>query len=503
MQNEVVLEARNLVKRYGGILALDDMHIEVEQGSIHAVVGENGAGKSTLMKILAGSVRADQGAIRIFGTPVSITSPNDAKKLGISIFYQELSVFPHRSVLANLFPNREPTRFGVVSTKTMRERSREVLEHIGLDVDLDQAVGALSLAERQLVELCRVLLQSPKLLILDEPNSALNEAETRRLFQNLVLLRDQGVSLLYVSHRLREVFEIADVITVCRNGQHVMTKQTAETSTSEVVEAMIGGKQEEMFPPFLPVQGLGKKPTLRIHNLSFRGGQHISFEGYPGEIIGLAGLEGSGAKELLYTLFGVKHAECQSAVLPDGGAISSSPTEAARRGICLIPSDRKRCGLMMEKTLVDNLSHVKIGALKTHALVLNRAKMENSARRQIEHVRIKTESMYARANQLSGGNQQKVVVGKWLEVDPALVLLDDPTRGVDVGAKREIYELIQDLARQGRTVLFFSTELFELVGLCHRVLCFFEGQIIADLDREHTSEPEILHLINTGRMIRA
>jgi ribose transport system ATP-binding protein len=498
-----IVSVNALIKRYGGVVALDGMSLEVERGTIHAVVGENGAGKSTLMKILAGVVRQDSGTIVFNGQPISLDVPSAARDHGIGIVYQELSLFPQRSVLANLFVNREPRRYGLISRRLMVERSRRILEQMGLHVDVDAAVGSLRIGERQLVELCRVLLEDPQLLILDEPNSALNERETQRLFSILKDLRSRGITILYVSHRLEEVFTIADRVTVTRAGREVLTKAIDELTIQEVIEGMIGGRQEALFPPPMSDESTRGDNRLLVNDLNAGELRGISFEAREGEIVGIAGLEGSGVSTLLGVLFGMERVKTGEVVFPDGGSAPASPMHAARRGVCLVPSDRRGNGLMLEKSLIDNLAQVVVGALHSRQPWLDRRELRALADRQITNLHIKTRSPYDLANQLSGGNQQKVVIGKWLETAPNVVLLDDPTRGIDVGAKREIYLLIRKLSAEGRIVLFSSTELPELAGLCDRILVLYRGRLAGILEGSAISERNLLHLINTGEMVPA
>jgi ABC-type sugar transport system ATPase subunit len=496
-----LVSASALVKRYGGVVALDGLSLDVAPGTIHAIVGENGAGKSTLMKILAGVVRQDSGSILFEGKEVHFSSPNAARERGVGIVYQELSLFPERSVLANLFVNREPTRYGFISHSAMYERSAQMLDQLGLHVDVDAPVSHLSIGERQLVELCRVLLEDPRLLILDEPNSALNERETQRLFVVLRGLRERGITMLYVSHRLEEVFSIADHVTVARNGREVLTKPIDQLTIPEVIEGMIGGQQETLFPPPLAADHAHVDKRLTVRGLSSGELKSVSFEARSGEIVGLAGLEGSGVSTLLGVLFGMNKATTGEIIFPDGGNAPSNPTEAARRGVCLVPADRRRNGLMLEKSLVDNISQVAIGALPSRHPWLPRSELVTRAERQITNLRIKARSPYSLANQLSGGNQQKVVIGKWLEIAPNVVLLDDPTRGVDVGAKREIYLLIRQLSAEGRIVLFSSTELPELIGLCDRIMVLYRGRMVGALEGSDINEHDLLHIVNTGKSV--
>ncbi len=494
------VSVRDLVKRYGGVVALDRMRLEVEAGDVHAVVGENGAGKSTLMKILAGVVQPDAGSIAIQGRPVVIGSPATARQLGIGIVYQELSLFPQRSVLANLFANREPLRRGLVSVRAMEDRSRDLLDRLGLRVDVRAPLGGLTIGEQQLVELARVLLEEPRLLILDEPNSALNERETERLFAVLRQLRTQGITMLYVSHRLEEVFALADRVTVARNGRDVFTEDRSKLTIPRVIEGMIGAEQAALFPA--PVHGPHPEPRARLVVDGLGGGdlKEVGFTAMAGEIVGFAGLEGSGISTLLALLFGIQKPQRGTATFPDGAGLPASPTTAARRGICLVPADRRRNGLMLDQSIMFNLSHVVIGALSGRQSRFDRTDARERARRQIDRLRIKTRSQQTPASQLSGGNQQKIVLGKWLEIAPTVILLDDPTRGVDVGAKREIYEIIRGLADEGRIVLLSSTELLELIGLCDRVIVLYRGRLAGELARDAIDEKTLLHAINVGAM---
>lgn len=497
------VSVRGLRKSYGGVVAVDGMDVTIEGGTIHAVVGENGAGKSTLMKILAGVVRPDAGTVEVDGEPVVLESPGAARLRGIGLVYQELNLFPHRSVLANLFVNAEPTSRGLISHRRMVAAATPVLARVGLNIDLDQPVGNFTVGERQLVELSRVLLEQPRLLILDEPNSALNERETTRLFGVLRDLVRTGITILYVSHRLEEVFAIASRITVVRNGRAVLTRDRAALTMPEVVQAMVGGAAEELFPPRRATINSADAESIVARDLvvedELRG---ISFTARRGEIVGLAGLEGSGVTTLLGVLFGTRRAHSGEVRYPDGRALPRTTTEAARRGISLVPADRRHQGLMLDASVARNIGHVAVGAMPSRRPWLRRSELVAAARRQIEDLRIRARSPLASVNQLSGGNQQKVVVGKWLEVAPRVVLLDDPTRGVDVGAKREIYLLIRRLAAEGHIVLFRSTELPELIGLADRILVLYRGRLAGEAPAETLDGAALLHAINTGELRR-
>lgn len=495
------ISIRGLEKRYGGVVALGGVDFDAARGSVHAVVGENGAGKSTLMKILAGAVGPDAGTMSLNGEALEGLTPLTARERGIGIVYQELSLLPNRSVLANLFVNRELVRNGLVSRRTMLKRAAPTLAEIGLDVDLDQPVGFLPIGEQQLVELCRVLLSEPSVLILDEPNSALSEEETSRLFAVLRRLAGAGITILYVSHRLEEVFAIADRITVLRNGREVLTADRRELTIRGLVHAMIGQSEHELFPDRAAVEPDAERRMLSVRALSLRGRlRDVSFEARAGEIVGLAGIEGSGVSDILMVLFGARRPDKGEVTFPDGGGVPRSTTAAARRRISLVPADRRRQGLMLTRDVAQNVAHVSAGALASRSPWLARGHLAAAAKRQMSNLQIKAPSPWAQVHQLSGGNQQKVVIGKWLEIGPHVVLLDDPARGVDVGAKSEIFRLVRDVASERRIVLFRSTELPELLGLCDRILVFYRGRLVSDAEPTAFDSRSLLHAINTGEV---
>ncbi len=374
-----------------------------------------------------------------------------------------------------------------------------MLDQLGLHVDVRAPVSRLSIGEQQLVELCRVLIEAPRLLILDEPNSALNQRETERLFTVLRSLRQRGITMLYVSHRLEEVFAICDRVTVARNGRAVLTKDRAALTIPEVIEAMIGRQRETLFPPPLPPAAGRPARELRAAGLSGGRLATIDFTAGAGEVVGLAGLEGSGVSDLLEILFGLRRARRGDVVYPDGKGLPNSATAAARRAVCLVPADRRRKGLMLDKSILFNIANIVVGARGDGPVWLSPGEAWRRASRQIEALRIKGRPPLL-ANALSGGNQQKVVIGKWLEIGPDVFLLDDPTRGVDVGAKREIYGLIRQMSAGGGIVLFSSTELPELIGLCDRVLVLYQGRLAGEVRGEGLTSRTLLHLINTGEM---
>lgn len=494
-----VVSVFGLSKAYGGVQALTDMNLSVARGSVHAVIGENGAGKSTLMKILAGAVRPDNGEIRIDGQLADLKTPAAASSLGVGIVYQELTVFPERSILANLFVSKQPRRKGLVDKRAMEKTARPVLDRMGLNVPTSTPIAVLGVGEQQLVELTRLLIRRPQVLILDEPNSALNERETQRLFEVLRELTAGGITIIYVSHRLEEVFQIADRITVMRNGGLVWTKDLSDTSIPEVVDAMVGIGTTDLFPPRQTVpSGMNIAKSLVVKGLCIGDEiRDVSFEVRPGEVVGLGGLEGSGTASVLGALFGTREATSGTVDYPNHSGLMRSATEAARNGVSLVPADRKGQGLMLDRSIEWNVNQVTIGTLKRRWWI-SKKEMRAAVDRQIKGMSIKTQDPGGSVGRLSGGNQQKVVIGKWLEASPRIFLLDDLTRGVDVGAKAEIYKLIRQLSDGGAIVLFRSSELPELVGLADRILVMYRGKMVGEIPGTAVSDESLLHAINTG-----
>jgi ABC-type sugar transport system ATPase subunit len=496
-------EVAGVVKRYGGVQALTGVDLAIHPGQVHAIVGENGAGKSTLMKIVAGAERPDAGRLTVRGRPAAFASVAEANRAGIAIVFQELHTYPQLDVLTNLFIGHESLRLGLVRRQEMKRRARPVLAEIGLDVDLDRETGTLRLAERQLVEIARALLLRSDILILDEPNSALSAAETERLFGIVRGLRDRGVAVIYVSHRLEEVFAIADRVTVLRNGAVVMSRPIAELTIPDVVEAMVGRRPSEFFAAGQrrSRREEADERALRLEGVSAGAVLvDVDLEARPGEVVGLAGLEGSGPVAAMEVIFGVRRPESGRVVLPGGRPGPRSVPAAVRAGIALIPSDRRNAGLMLDHTVVENISLITAGTLGRMGPAPRRVALERRAEHWCAALQIKVPSVWAPVHQLSGGTQQKVVFAKWLETDPSVLLLDDPTRGVDVGTKVEIYEMARRLAREGRIVLFTTSELPEFTAVCDRVVVFHRGRVRGELEAGELEQERLLQAINTGEL---
>lgn len=494
-----LLATKELFKNYGGVKALRGASIEVNSGEVHALLGENGTGKSTMMRILAGVERADSGTVRLAGETKEFRSAAEAREAGISIVFQELSLFPDLDVLANLFMGREPRRLGRVDRRAMRRRALPVVQKLGLNFALSTKVADLSLAERQLVEISKALLSKASLLILDEPNSALNATESTRLFSLIRELKADGTALIYISHRLEEVFSLADRISVMRGGQVVLTDTCANLSIPSVVEAMLGRK-ESIAAALGEARTHVEGPTaLRLENVGVGDRLHdISIDFGKGEVVGLVGLEGAGQQDVLRTVFGDLRPDAGRMTLDDLMWAPANPRAAARAGVAFVPADRTQAGLMMHRSIGDNIAQVRMAI--SGKPFFRQAELHERAQRRVDGLRIKTNSTHLPANSLSGGNQQKIVLAKWLEVNPRVLLLDDPTRGVDVGGKAEIYELIIELARTGVTVLFNSTEFIEYQAVCDRIVVFQSGRVKQEMDAANATEHVLAEAVNTGHI---
>ncbi|GGN28710.1 putative ribose/galactose/methyl galactoside import ATP-binding protein 1 [Lentzea pudingi] len=498
--------ASGITKHYQGVHALNGVDLTVRAGEVHALLGANGAGKSTLVKILVGAEQPTSGSLTLDGRPVRFADVGDAAEKGVAIVSQELNLFPDLSVLHNLFLTREPLRSGVlVDQAEMRRRARPVLEAVGLDVPVDRLVGQLRLSERQLVEIARALLGEPKLLLLDEPTSALRAAETARLLGVVRTLRDQGVGIVYVSHMLEDVFAVADNVTILRDGCVAVAGEPCTSMTIRgVVGHMLGAaKPLDGESAKRPERPEGEQPPhsapLRLEGVAVADEVGpIDLTAHPGEVVGLAGLEGSGAHTVFEVIFGRRRADAGTITLPTGRPGPSSETQAVRSGVAFIPGDRRRLGLMLEKPIFENIAIVRGGPLRGMGFLLNGKAMLARAEHWRNRLGIRMSSPRTPVGHLSGGNQQKVVFAKWLETEPPLVLLDDPTRGVDIGAKAEMHAAVADMAASGRVVLVTSSDLKELSDICDRVVIFFQGRACGELRDQQLNEHSLLEAMNTG-----
>jgi ABC-type sugar transport system ATPase subunit len=498
MTEDPFLQATALDKRYGGVHALRGAHIAVYPGEVHALVGENGSGKSTLLKILSGQIKADSGTVLLGGDPAAFRNPNDALRRGIATVTQETTLAPDLSITENVFLGHRMVRRGpLIDWRATRRRAREAVRRLGLDVDPSLPVRRLRPDQQQMVEIARALSIDARVLVLDEPTSSLTDDEVASLFALVRNLRDEGVAIIFVSHRLKEVFDLADRITVLRDGRTVGEAPAAELDRPALIQLMVGRALEEMEPP--AVQERSGPSALRLRGLTLpRAVSEIDLDVAPGEIVGLAGLIGAGRSELLETVFGLHRPSAGTVEVEGSPASFRSPRDAIRGRVAFVPADRKVQGLVHEMSVRENL----VMAFTSRVARVRRP----AARRELRIVRESFQGMRIRAGSprapvatLSGGNQQKIVLAKWLATSPRVLMLDEPTRGVDVGAKAEIYQLLFDAAESGVGVLVSSSENPELLTLCDRILVMFRGRIAAELSRDDATEARIAHFAGGHR----
>jgi ribose transport system ATP-binding protein len=491
---EPLFRMEGISKRYGGVRALEQAELTLREGRIHALLGENGAGKSTLIKIMAGVVAPDQGNMLLDGRPVVFPSPAAANQAGVVCVFQELSLIPELSVADNIMIFDPPIRYGLIDRKAQRRMAEEALASAGAaDIHPLALVKDLPLSRRQMVEIAKALARKPRILILDEATSALTAADVTKVFQVLKRLRSEGLALLYISHRMNEIAELADDCTVFRNGSKVASYPAGSKSDEEVIEMMIGREYHSVYPP-KPDAVKDTKPVLEARNLSWGDRLHdISFSLKPGEIVGLGGLDGQGQRELLLSLFGVLR-DLRGSILIDGKPVRIDSPGAARShdiGMALIPEDRKTEGLMLPMTVRENLSFAALDQLTTSGIIDGK-KEQGLIDGMMTLLSIKAGNLDVAVGTLSGGNQQKVVIAKWLMRNPRIVLLNDPTRGIDVGTKQEIYQLLRRLAQQGAAILFYSTDYAELIGCCDKVLVLYDGAVKRELVGAEITEHALL-----------
>jgi ribose transport system ATP-binding protein len=491
-----LLEVRSITKCFPGVVALKDISLSLHRGEVLAVIGENGAGKSTLMKILAGVQTPDEGKILLDGTAVQISSVHAALKLGIALIHQELNLSDNLDVAANIFLGREPRRFGFIRKARLYQQSSVVTRQVGLDCSPRTIVRTLSIGRQQMVEIAKALSVNARILIMDEPTSSLTQHEADQLFKVISDLRSRGISVIYISHRLGEVRKLADRVVVLRDGQNAGELSRGQIEHDRMVKLMVGRDVSQFYQrtphapgeTMLEVNGL-KTPANPRHELNFS----VS----AGEIVGVAGLVGAGRTELLQTLFGVTPA-VGGVIRVQGCPIElRSPRDAIRAGIALVPEDRKQQGLILEMAVRENLSLPSLRRTQ-RAGFMSRASERQISASIVRQLNIKTPSDRQVLQYLSGGNQQKVVLGKWLAMHPRILLLDEPTRGIDVGAKQEIYRIMEQLAAAGVAILFVSSEMEEILGMSDRTLVMHEGRITGGLSRQQLSEQAVMQLA-TGR----
>ncbi len=484
------LEIRNISKSFPGVRALDSVNLDVYAGECHALVGENGAGKSTLMKILAGAVLPDAGEIHLAGERASIDSPVSARENGISMIYQELNLLPELTVAENIFLGREPTlRSGLLDRRRMCEESRAWLGLLGQDIDPKCPTRELSLARQQMVEIAKALALRARVMILDEPSSILADKELDELFRQMVQLKAEGLAMIYISHRLEEIFRVCDRVTVMRDGRTISTRAVSEVSHSVLVREMVGREVANIFPARQPPAeeiALELKEVTRRPRLN-----RVSLRVKRGEIVGLAGLVGAGRTDVARAIFGAD--PIAAGEIRFHGVLLSDhqPYEGIRRGIGLLTEDRKTQGLLLNMTVRENVTVANLARV-LHAGFVSRREEKEKVLPLVEGLRIRTPSLEQGIGNLSGGNQQKTVLARWLFTECRFLIFDEPTRGIDVGAKAEIYQLIVDLAAQGKSILVISSELPEILGMCHRVYVMREGMVVGEFEGSRATQEQLL-----------
>ena len=492
------IEMRGIDKAFGSNQVLKDAGFELRDGEVHALMGENGAGKSTLMKILTGVYTRDKGTVLVDGQEVVYKTPQEAEKAGIVFIYQELNVLFDLTVEENLFMGKEITKgFGICNKKAMRAKAQEVMDRMGVNIPVNAVMSDLSVGQQQMVEICKALMVDAKVLIMDEPTAALTQSETEVLFEVINSLRAKGVSIVYISHRMEEIFELCDRITILRDGQYVGTENIKDITMDGVVQMMIGREIGERYPQrdvtlgeeVLRVEGLSHQKFFRDVNFSVRAG----------EVLGVSGLMGAGRTEIMQAIFG-NLPTTAGKVFIDGKEVSiKNPRQAIAAGIGFITEDRKTEGLLLEKSIAENIEITNLNKVSKNAVMSKKAGKE-LVQKGIDEFRIKCFNADHLCNNLSGGNQQKVVLAKWIYTDPKILILDEPTRGVDIGAKKEIYSVINDMAARGVAVIMVSSELPEVLGMSDRIMVVHEGHVTGIIDGKTADQEKVMTLATGGSL---
>jgi ribose transport system ATP-binding protein len=489
LEEAPILQARGISKDFPGVRALDNVDFDVYPGEVHVLIGENGAGKSTLGKILMGAYTQDSGELLLHGKPISIRRPLEALRHGIGGVHQEFMLVPWLNVAQNIFLNREPRYWGVViNHRRMHQESRRLLESLDVHINTRQPLKHFGTAIQQMVELCKVLAANPRILILDEPTAVLTEPEVQCLFRRIKELRQQGVAIIFISHRLQEIREIGDRVTVLRDGKHVASGLMKDFSNDELVHIMVGRNISQMYPRHYQTAG---DEVLRLKKLSIKGGpKNVDLVVRKGEIVGIAGLVGSGRTEVAQAVFGIRQIESGEVILFGKKVTPRSPAEMVRRSVGLIPEDRKLFGLTMKFSLAWNVVMASLRLHFPHFLVSD-TKVKRVADRFVKELRIVTPSVTRKVRFLSGGNQQKVVLAKWLDTESELLIFDEPTRGIDIGAKVEIHSLMDNLVQKGKAVLMISSDLPEVLGMSDVVYVMYHGEIRGKFSHDEATQDQI------------
>lgn len=490
-QADYLLDVQGVTKRFPGVLALQNVSLQVKAGEVHAVVGENGAGKSTLMKILSGVHRADEGQVIFKGQPIAFSTPREAQASGITTIYQELVQIPLLTVMENIFLGSEITRGPFINWPEMRRQSQILLDKLRLDVSPDARLGNLGVGQAQMIEVAKALHTEADLIIMDEPTAALSLREIDNLFDIIRELRASGIAVIYISHHLEEAFEICDTITVLRDGQHISTQPSSALDMDGLIRLMVGRNLDEQFPKEFVPRG---KELLRVEGLNQSDNlKDIHFTAYAGEVLGVAGLVGAGRTELLRAIFGADPID-SGTIFVDGKKVEiNNPRDAIANGLALLTEDRKQQGLMLHRSTRENITVTVLDNFTNFALI-NQKQERNLANQYVDSVSIKVADLEQLVKNLSGGNQQKVVLSKWMATEPKVLIFDEPTRGIDVGAKVEIYKLINEFVAQGGAVIMVSSELPEVLGMSDRVMVIHQGRVAGIVPRAQATQEHVMEL---------
>lgn len=488
--SEFILELKNITKVFPGVRALDKVTLSFKPGEVHAIAGENGAGKSTFIKIITGALKPTEGTVIYDGAEVKNNSPEISMKLGIAAIYQEFNLFPALSVAENVYYGRYPLKHHMVDYRKLEEDTQAVLDQLGVAVRPQTLVKDLSVGYQQIVEIAKAVSCNAKVLIMDEPSAPLTENEVAHLFQIIKKLKEQKITIIYISHRMEEIFEICDRVSVFRDGQYIKTLDVAETTTDELIKIMVNRDLGQQYPS---KEYQRSNKVLEIKNLNTELLKDINIEAYAGEILGLAGLVGAGRTEVVRALFGADKRR-SGQFLIDGREVKvKKPMDAIRAGIGLIPEDRKRQGLLLKESIRHNISFANFKGILKNGMIHEKTD-RSVAQKYVDALEIKTPSVDQLAGNLSGGNQQKVVLAKWMFTDSKVLIFDEPTRGIDVGAKQEIYKLMLELVSQGKVVIMISSDMPELIGMADRIIVLHEGRISGSMEKKEFSQEYIMSL---------
>lgn len=489
---QTLLELRNITKSFPGVLALDKVQLEIRPGEVHVLMGENGAGKSTLMKIVDGIYRPDDGEIFVRGQQTNIHSPIEAMELGIAMIHQELNTVLHMTIAENIFLGREMGKGILYEKKEMALQAKKVLEQLEIDLNPNQKVIELSVAQRQMVEIAKAVSKNAQIIIMDEPTSAISDKEVEALFAIIKRFRKEGKGIIYISHKMDEIFRIADRITVMRDGKTVGTYNAQDITSEQLVAKMVGRELKEVYPRQISYE-MGEE-ILNVKNLSSTDAfENVAFQLKKGEILGISGLMGAGRSEVAEAIFGLR--EKSGEIIVNGKkTVIHKPKDAIKAGIAFITEDRARTGLNLKTTVKKDISTLTLSQYCNRLAIINKGKENRVVEASINKLRIKTPSSNQSVKNLSGGNQQKVIIARWLLADPDILIMDEPTRGIDVGAKFEIYTIMRELAASGKAILMISSELSEIIGMCDRTIVMHEGRVTGELSKEEMTQENIMKL---------